>query len=61
MDRQSAVDTILDHYEHPHGDGALDDLTFIGQMCSRSLDGARKMDETLGLRVLQEAGHAFRE
>jgi nitrogen fixation NifU-like protein len=125
MDRQSAIDTILDHYEHPRNYGVLDDPTFVGegvnpgcgdrvrlyvrldgegrieairfegegctisqaaaslltgQVLGRSLDDVLKMDETslvaalgseivkarlpcvaLGLRVLQEAGHAYCE
>jgi nitrogen fixation NifU-like protein len=31
MDRQSAIDTILDHYEHPRNYGALDNPTFVGE------------------------------
>jgi nitrogen fixation NifU-like protein len=125
VDRQSAIDTILDHYEHPRNYGTLDDPTFVGeginpgcgdrvrlyvrldaegrveairfegkgctisqaaasllteQVLNRSLDDVLEMDETslvaalgpevvssrlpcvaLGLRVLQEAGHAYRD
>ena len=125
MDRQSAIDTILDHYEHPRNYGVLADPTFTGEgvnpgcgdrvrlavrlgsgerieairfegegctisqaaasllttlVLGRSLDDVFKMDETslvtalgpevvssrlpcvaLGLRVLQEAGHAYHE
>jgi hypothetical protein len=61
MDRQSAIDIIPGHYEHPRSYGALGDPTFVGQVWGRSLDGALEMDETPGLRVLQEAGHACHE
>jgi nitrogen fixation NifU-like protein len=125
VDRQSAIDTILDHYEHPRNYGTLDNPTFSGegvnpgcgdrvrltvrldaegrveairfegegctisqaaasllteQVLGRSLDDVLEMDETslaaalgpevvssrlpcvaLGLRVLQEAGHAYRD
>ncbi|HEC22583.1 MAG TPA: iron-sulfur cluster assembly scaffold protein [Chloroflexi bacterium] len=29
MDRQSAIDTILDHYENPRNYGRLDNATFV--------------------------------
>ena len=31
MDRQAAIDLILDHYEHPRRYGALDAPTFTGE------------------------------
>ena len=31
LDRQTAIDTILDHYENPRHFGALEDATFSGE------------------------------
>jgi nitrogen fixation NifU-like protein len=31
LDRETAIDTILDHYENPRHPGALEDATFSGE------------------------------